>query len=232
VLRRVHLATRLLGREATAQSPVPPCRVVVASSDAVRLSRRPNTMVGSVLYPLRELQRAAPDAFALQASKYVNREAVLEACITSAGLRFNDTIHCAPLHPHHLYRLRLEMDLLPLDPEPGATARWSPGRFFEIPLDRILGQPTFWYRWLSPWINGYPGTDVPLAPPLDEFEAFDSGRYRELTEVPRRHVEYLQKIKHEGGRGLMFVHIPHVLVAGTIETRGLRVVSWEQPPQR
>jgi hypothetical protein len=26
----------------------------------------------------------------------------------------------------------------------------------------------------------------------------------------------------------MFVHIPHVLVAGPIETDGLRIISWEQ----
>ena len=37
-------------------------------------------------------------------------------------------------------------------------------------------------------------------------------------------------MKNEGRRPLTFVHIPHVLVAGTIDTHGLRVIAWEEPP--
>jgi hypothetical protein len=28
----------------------------------------------------------------------------------------------------------------------------------------------------------------------------------------------------------MFVHVPHVLVAGPIDVSGVRVVGWDQPP--
>lgn len=62
----------------------------------------PSAMVGSVLYPLHELARLSGDAFQRQQAKYAGRESVLEARITAAGLRFNDAIHCAPLHPHRL----------------------------------------------------------------------------------------------------------------------------------
>jgi hypothetical protein len=56
-------------------------------------------MVGTVLVPLTALAAVSPAAFELQRSKYVRREAVLDARITERGLLFNDTVHCAPLHP-------------------------------------------------------------------------------------------------------------------------------------
>lgn len=186
-------------------------------------------MVGTVLYPLTELAGLSSEAFALQRSKYAGREAVLEARISASGLRFNATVHCAPLHPHRLFLLRKQMDLLP----PVSTTQaepppWRPGLFFEIPIERILAHAVYWYRWLTPWVNGYPEQDVAPAPPLDEFEAFDSARYQELSAVPRAHVEYLRRAKQDGRRPLMFVHVPHVLVAGPIETAGLRVITWDK----
>lgn len=189
----------------------------------------PTGMVGSVLYPLNDLGRVAPRVADLQRLKYVGREAVLQAVITSTGMLFNATVHCAPVHPHHLYAARRDLDLLP-PAEMTGRARENRRLFFEIPLDRIVIHPMFWYRWVTPWVNGYPAANVARAPPLDEFEPFDPARYAELIELPQAHLEYLREMKREGKRPLMFVHIPHVLVAGPIETYGLRTISWEEPP--
>jgi hypothetical protein len=186
-------------------------------------------MEGTVLVPLNELAGMSSEAFERQRSKYKDREAVLDARITTSGLRFNDTVHCAPLHPHHLYRLRAGMDMLPPARPELTRGWWTPGIFFEIPLERIQGN-AYWYRWETPWINGYPGEDVALAPPLDEFEAFDADRYRELPEVPYAHVTYLEERKAQKKQSLMFVHIPHVLIAGRIDTTGLPQISWEDKP--
>jgi hypothetical protein len=103
----------------------------------------PLEMPGTVLVPLNELAAVSPEAFERQRSKYANREAVLDARITTSGLRFNDTVHCAPLHPHHLYRLRARMDMLPLARSGQARAWWTPGTFFEIPVERIHASAAF-----------------------------------------------------------------------------------------
>lgn len=191
----------------------------------------PNAMVGDVLYPLNELERVVPAAYELQRGKYHGREAVLEARISQEGLLFNGTVHCAPLHPYRLYAARREFgfDGPQTRASPGA-GKYFGGLFFEIPVERIAVHPTVWYRWETPWINGYPGEDVPATPPLDEFEEFELERYQELADVPAAHRSYLRRMKDEGRRPLTFVHIPHVLVAGAIDITGLRVVSWEQPP--
>jgi hypothetical protein len=122
------------------------------------------------------------------------------------------------------------MGLLPRARSDGPSPAWSPGRFFEIPLERIEGHPTYWYRWQTPWINGYPGDyEMPLAPPLEEFEPLDFVRYRELSEVPAAHRAYLEQRKVTGRPALMFVHVPHVLVAGAIDTSGLGQIFWDEP---
>jgi len=54
-------------------------------------------------------------------------------------------------------------------------------------------------------------------------------RYKELSEVTHAHLTYLRRMKESGRRPLMFVHIPHVLVAGPIDISGVRVVEWDEP---
>ncbi len=107
-------------------------------------------------------------------------------------------------------------------------ARENERPFFKNPLDRIVIHPTFWHRWVTPWGNGYPEATVAPAPPLDESVPFDPTRFVELIDLPQAQLEYLRKTREEGKRPLMFVHIPHMLLAGPIETDGLRIISWEQ----
>jgi hypothetical protein len=187
----------------------------------------PAEMVGKVLYPLHLLAEIAPVAYDRQRKKYTGREAVLEAPISSSGMRFNDTIHCAPIHPHHLYEVRRRLNLLP---STGGTHRGE-RLFFRIPVERIRAHASFWYPWITPWINGYPEEAVAAKPPLEEFEPFDPTRYRELTVLPQAHFAYLSQMKRKHRPPLMFVHIPHVLVAGPIDTDGLPTISWDQQPE-
>lgn len=191
----------------------------------------PRGMVGEVIYPLNELAEIAPDVYELQKAKYDGREAVLEFRVPNLEVLFNDTVHCAPLHPYHLFAARSSLGLDP--PRTSSTPRVGrfSGLFFEIPLERIVPHPTVWYQWKQLWINGAPDEDVPLVPPLDEFEPFDASRYRELPDVTDAHMSYLRRRKQQGKPPLLFVHIPHVLVAGPIATHGLRVIPWDEAPR-
>ena len=65
---------------------------------------------------------------------------------------------------------------------------------------------------------------------MNEFEPFDSTRYRELSAVPPAHIAYLERRKADGKASLMFVHIPHVLVSGEIDAGDLRQINWEDDP--
>lgn len=187
----------------------------------------PREMVGEILYPLNQLAAIAPEAHEFQRSKYVGREAVLNAHISQTGLLFNETVHCAPLHPHRLFAAREAHGFNLPRVRPG-VGHFS-GLFFEIPLERIRPHPVLWYRWETLWINGAPGENVRATPPLEEFEPFDFRRYRELPDVTAAHLAYLRRMRDQGRRPLVFVHIPHVLVCGPIDTRDLRVIRWNEP---
>ena len=100
-------------------------------------------MVGDVIFPLNRLVAVAPDVYEYQRAKYAGREAVLDYRIPGTDLLFNDTVHCAPIHPHHLYRARQAAGLT-VEPRPQPPAIMS-GFAYEIPLERILSHRTFWF---------------------------------------------------------------------------------------
>jgi hypothetical protein len=182
----------------------------------------PNDLRGDVIYPLNQLASIHPDVYDAQRAKYVNREASLEFRIPHLGVLWNDTVHCAPIHPYFIWRARQSVGVVPASPLPVLA--------FKIPVDRILVHPVVWYRNQTFWINGAPGEDVPLTPPADEFELFDSARYTELSDVTAGYVPYLRRMQDGGQRPLAFPQIPHVLVAGPIDVSGLPAVRWDAPP--
>lgn len=189
----------------------------------------PQDMVGERLLPLGQLRAVDAAIYEVQRAKYAGREQVLDYQLPLLGCGFLDTIHCSPVHPHWIYQARRDAGF---DVPARSKTGWGIGFAFEIPLDRILVNPTLWYEWRTPWVNGYPDEDVPMAPPSEEFELFDPLRYSPLADVPDLHRSYLTRMSQRNRRPLTFVHIPHVLVAGPIDVRGCRVVRWEDHPVR
>ncbi|MBV8943264.1 MAG: hypothetical protein JO321_10635 [Solirubrobacterales bacterium] len=137
-------------------------------------------------------------------------------------------MHCAAVHPYRVFRAR---EATGIANTVGTTASWATGMFFAIPLERITHQPVACYSAKTLWINAAPNEDVPDVAPVEEFERFDPVRYRELADVPDAHVAYLRRMKQLGRRPLMFVHIPHIFVAGPIDVSGLHPIAWDEPPR-
>jgi len=186
----------------------------------------PRDMVGQTIFPLGQLRAVDASLYDLQKAKYAGREQVLDYRIPLLDRGFLDTVHCSSVHPHAIYRARREAGCdMPVRSESG----WGIGLAFEIPLERILVHPTAWYSWRTPWVNGYPYSDVPATPPSEEFEVFEPLRYSPLPDVPDLHRTYLAQMRQQQRRPLMFVHIPHVLVAGPIDVAGCRIVRWDEP---
>jgi hypothetical protein len=155
----------------------------------------PREMVGDVIYPLSQLATIDATRYAFQRSKYAGREAALDFRVPHLDLLLTETVHCACLHPYHLYSARRAVGLDPARrpinrPE---TPSWVTGHAFEIPVERISGQRAVWYSAQTPWINGAPNEDVPPTPPPGEFEPFDPDRYRPLAAATPAHVEYLRR---------------------------------------
>ena len=186
----------------------------------------PREMVGDVLYPLDQLAAVHPGLYAVQKSKYDGREQVMPFQVPHLNRGFTDhrplrtdpplsvqravgsrARPAAPTGGNSLQRLVLR--------DPARADPWVLRRL--VPVGDAVDQRRA-------------GEDVPLAPPADEFEPFDALRYRRLSSVPSAHLDYLRRMNARGERGLLFVHVPHVLVAGPIDVSGLRPIAWDEPP--
>ncbi len=114
----------------------------------------------------------------------------------------------------------------------GFAARRTDGEpaLLSHPAGAITVNPVVWYVARTVWINSAPGEPVPLEPPASEFEPFEPDRYSELTAIPDTYRPRLREIVATGRRPLMFVTIPHVLVAGPIDVSAAEVVDPAVPP--
>jgi hypothetical protein len=185
----------------------------------------PAQLVGHHLVPLYGLEAVDPVAFRRELAKYAGRESAPEFIIPGLGRRFNDTVHCAPIHPWYIVQARIGEGLEIGGPLLERTT-------YRIPVSSITVNPVVWYSARTLWINGAPGEqdEAPAEPPADEFEPFDDERYAELTAVPAAYRARIRDSLSRGRRPLMFVHIPHVLVAGAIDLSDAEVVDPLRPP--
>jgi hypothetical protein len=185
----------------------------------------PADLVGDRLVSLYALEAVAPAVFRREISKYAGRESAPEYVIPGLGRRFNDTVHCAPIHPWYIFQARIAEGLVPSGP-------MSERDYYRIPVSSLAGSRVVWYQARTIWLNAAPGEEgqVPGSPPVDEFEPFDAARYSELTAILPAYRPRLRESIATGRRPLMFVHIPHVLVAGSIDLAGATVVDPWTPP--
>lgn len=171
---------------------------------------RPETMVGSTLYPLNDLPARLPDIYRREIAKYddrPSRQALPETVLPRVGWRWNDVIHCSSVHPHLLYRewTRHRDDIDP------ALA------FFAIPIAAVAHLP------LAVMKPASPDREREVAPirPAD---------YREVTEVSGETRTWYARLAAQGRFGGHFVGVPHVLVKGSIDVRELPVIRWGDAP--
>lgn len=167
---------------------------------------------GSTIYPLNRLKEVHPDLYAMQAAKYGGREWVMDTVVSHLGLRWNDVIHCAPIHPHLIF-LALQR---------AGAARSPDVTWFKIPVDRIAESRAVYLEQRSP------GLGLEAA----DYAPFSRGRYRELTAVPDGAIAYYAEMVGQGRRPLLFQGVPHVLVADPIDVAGVEVIAWGTPPDR
>lgn len=184
----------------------------------------PSELIGDRLVPLYALEALDPAAFSRELTKYQGRESAPAVRVPILGCRFNDTVHCAPLHPWYILQARLA--------EGAPTGLMTQRTYYRIPVASITVNPVLWYRAVTIWINGAPGagSEVPAEPPAEEFEPFDVARYSELTALPDTYRPTMRDMIAAGRRPLTFLRIPHVLVAGAIELTGAEIVDPTQPP--
>ena len=166
-----------------------------------------------MLYPLNHLATVYPDIHAREAPKYTGREGVMSYRVPHLDAPWADTVNLSILDPRLLVAARERLGIV--------TSQLLPRRLLAIPIEYLARHRLVRYSGATPWINSSPGEDVPTEPPADEFEPADPQTYRETTDVPGAHLEYLTECQAAGKRPLAFVHVPHVLALGPIDISDL-----------
>jgi hypothetical protein len=165
---------------------------------------RPARMRGDTLYPLNALRARHPDLYEDERRKYVGRELLLELRIPVLDVLWNAALHLTPIHPSRLAAVWRAAGL--------SSPAWQ-REFFEIPVGHIDAKRAVWFA------SG--------ALPFEDVTPFHPSRYRELTEAPAAHREYLRRCVGEGRSPRPFAYVPHVLVAAPVDVAGLALVRAE-----
>ncbi len=168
---------------------------------------------GTVLYPLSDLATVHPDIHAREAPKYAGREGVMLYRVPHLNAAWADTVNLSTLDPRLLVAARERLGI--------PSSQLLQRRLLRIPIEHLARHRLVRYSAEARWINSSPGEEVPAEPPADEFEPTDPQSYRETTEVPPAHLDYLVECRAAGKRPLGFVHVPHVLALGAIDISDL-----------
>ncbi len=183
--------------------------------------RRPPDMRGDVLYPLSVLHKKFPDLYEHERAKYAGREILLELWIPILQVLWTEALHLSPLHPYHLAAAWRAQEL--------TSTTWD-REFFEIPVERIDASRSVWFS--SGVLIGNEVERERGRPsiPVDQVTRFDPSVYRGMERPPTRYLEYLQDQREHSRRPRPFAHVPHVLVAASVDVANVDVVRADQPP--
>lgn len=164
---------------------------------------KPNPFEGTKLIPLNKMDKES-EIYKFHASKYVGREELTEELIPILNCKWNDVVQFSALDPQVIVNeLQNHQDDLKL----------SRVEYFKIHIDEVVSK--------------YPAVIFDRNPSRgkgsfkilnEEIKELSKENYTELNEVPRKTIEYWEKVKSEGGKFLWFPFITHVMIKGSIET--------------
>jgi hypothetical protein len=158
-------------------------------------------MRGTVLYPLNQLKIALPDVYAEEAKKYQGREETMDQQIPILNCLWNDVLHFTAVPPTKLRDALLEA---------GRPAPFH-GTFFKI--DPTLLDPAQTIVYLFKDMNEKMSEE--------NFTRYDPNDLRAYADLSEATTTYYKRCYATHERPLLFVHVPHILYKGTLDTRDI-----------
>jgi hypothetical protein len=166
----------------------------------------PDPLVGSVLYPLNELEQRAPEAWRRAHAKYDWRPEVLQVRIPPLDCLWNDVLHFSPVPPVKIVAALEAAGLEPLR-----------RRFFVVDAAELEPARTVIFR----------NARERVADRIDDEQwlPFDPALLPELSRLTEPTIGYYRECASSGTRPLLYGYLPHVLYRGSLETRGIPVAE-------
>lgn len=161
----------------------------------------PSPMVGSVLYPLTELERVDREAWRRARSKYAGREHVLELRVPPLNCMWNDVLHLSTVHPAEIWHELRDAGLQP-----------PPRRFFEFDAADFDARRTVIFA-----------SDADSV--ASQWMSFDQAALAGLSALNDASRRYYRACAADGTRPLVWAYLPHVLHDGPLDTCGTPIIA-------
>lgn len=167
--------------------------------------RVPDTMMGTVLYPLNQLRDINTELYQLYAEGYKDRPKLLQTKVPVLDCLWNDTLFFSPVHPQKLYDIAKEV---------GLESKWRFKKFFafKIGQDMQLDKAVIFYR---------VGKDMDAM----AYRPAKEVKISELNEVPSLTRAYYQLAAEKKEALFPYQFVPQLLLHSTIDTANVEVIE-------
>ena len=171
---------------------------------------KPKPFEGTKLIPLNQMDNKS-EIYKSHASKYIGREDLRDGIIPSLNCKWNDVVQFSALDPqiivNELQKHQVDLKLGRLE-------------YFKIHIDEVVSKfpAVIFDRDQSRGKGSFKILK-------EEIKEFNKDSYIELSEVPKKTIEYWERTKSEGGKFLWFPFVPHVMIKGAIETEKFEIYS-------
>jgi hypothetical protein len=170
--------------------------------------RVPADMEGTMLYPLNTLKIKFSHLYQSKADKYIGREQIMERTIPTLNCLWNDVLHLTAVHPKDVKQAIVDAD-------PSFFAK--PMSFYQIDPHILVPENATVYLYRNEKLEK---NFVP-----ENFVSFDPEWVSLYSEFPEATKLYYKEMHAEGKKPLLFHRVPHILYKGSIETKGISVVT-------
>ena len=153
-------------------------------------------MIGDRLIPLSQMKDERPELYTQQKSKYKGREEILERRIPLLDCLWNDVVQFLPVHPTKIFKLQLELGLIPEMP---------PYKYFEIDLSQFNPENAVVYFKTAPGEENV------------EVRWLKDVKLEDIQEVPSATINYYKTLVGTGELPFNYQLIPHVVYMGSVD---------------
>lgn len=165
--------------------------------------RVPPNMTGTVLYPLNQLKEKDQGVYESHVRKYEGRQRLMGFTVPVLGCLWNDVLFMSAVPPEVFCEAYYG----------AGFPRRRPMQFYRIDAE-ALDQSKLVVL-----------TKMHINQP-QEYAPFNLADFEQYASIPQETLEYWAKEKEQGNtRPLLWMHIPHIMYWGSIETLGLEIVS-------
>jgi hypothetical protein len=157
----------------------------------------PKNLKGNILHPLNKLKKLDIDTFNQAIKKYEGREHLLSRKVPLLNVLWNDVVFFSSINPNIIVNSLNQIGF-----------NYPQFTYIKVPVDDLNKSKSVLYH--------YSIINKPKDDNINDYSMLNDVNYKELTQIPKQTLEYFKDCYKKGLNPKLFVGIPHVLLADSI----------------